>query len=62
MFIVLDTVPFPKRLVPNTVMLISEKGLHLVDDISKPWPHIPCTQFDNGIVVKLQTSPDRASV
>ena len=58
----LDIVPFPRRFVPNAVMLMFEKGEHIEDDTSKTCSQILCTQLDAAIVVELQMSPDRASV
>ena len=62
MVTLLDIVPFPNRFVPNTVMLMFEKGEHLDEDTPKTCWHILCTQLDAGIVVELQMSPDRTSV
>ena len=59
----LDIVPFPNRFVPNTVMLMSEKRVHLEEDSSKTCRHTPvCTQFDAGTIVELQISPDVVSM
>ena len=62
MVTMLDIVPFPSILVPNAVILMSEKRLHFEEDTSRTSWHILCTQFDAGMLVELQTFPDRASV